>query len=84
MAKNRKEIKEVLDTNTAIFDLVFVGKLMKTMELSLKFVDKSSDDYVAISDYINMLYTELTVHLTTEEIEVEKKKCLFNKKSAPN
>ena len=70
MAKNSKEIKEVLDINTAIFDLVFVGKLMKTMELSLKFVDKSSDDYVAISDYINMLYTELTVHLTTEEIEV--------------
>ena len=70
MANNRKEIKEVLDTNTVIFDLVFVGKLMKTMELSLKFVDKNSDNYVVISNYINMLYTELTVHLTTEEIEV--------------
>ena len=75
---NIKEIKETLDLNTAIFDLVFVGKLMKAMELSLQYIDKNSDDYVIVSDYINMLYTELTVHLTTEEIEVAEEEKVFN------
>lgn len=75
---NIKEIKEILDLNTAIFDLVFVGKLMKVMELSLQYIDKNSDDYVIISDYINMLYTELTAHLTTEEIELAEEEKVFN------
>ena len=67
---NIKDIKETLNLNTVIFDLVFVGKLMKVIELSLQHIDKNSDDYVIVSDYINMLYTELTAYLTTEEIEV--------------
>ena len=75
---NIKEIKETLDLNTAIFDLVFVGKLMKAMELSLQYIDKNSDDYVIVSDYINMLYTELTVYLTTEEIEAAEEEKVFN------
>ena len=75
---NIKDIKETLNLNTVIFDLVFVGKLMKAMELSLQYIDKNSDDYVIVSDYINMLYTELTVHLTTEEIEVAEEEKVFN------
>ena len=75
---NIKEIKETLDLNTAIFDLVFVGKLMKAMELSLQYIDKNSDDYVIVSDYINMLYGELTTHLTTEEIEAAEEEKVFN------
>ena len=75
---NIKEIKETLNLNTAIFDLVFVGKLMKVMELSLQYIDKNSDDYVVVSDYINMLYAELTEHLTTEEIELAEEEKVFN------
>lgn len=75
---NIKEIKETLNLNTAIFDLVFVGKLMKAMELSLQYIDKNSDDYVIVSDYINMLYSELTAHLTTEEIELAEEEKVFN------
>ena len=75
---NIKEVKETLNLNTAIFDLVFVGKLMKVMELSLQYIDKNSDDYVIVSDYINMLYEELTEHLTTEEIELAEEEKVFN------
>ena len=75
---NIKEIKETLDLNTAIFDLVFVGKLMKVMELSLQYIDKNSDDYVIVSDYINMLYIELTVYLTTEAIEAAEEEKVFS------
>ena len=75
---NIKDIKETLNLSTAIFDLVFVGKLMKVMELSLQHIDKNSDDYVIVSDYINMLYTELTAYLTTEEIELAEEEKVFN------
>ena len=75
---NIKDIKETLNLNTVIFDLVFVGKLMKVMELSLQHIDKNSDDYVIVSDYINMLYTELTAYLTTEEIELAEEEKVFN------
>ena len=75
---NIKDIKETLNLNTVIFDLVFVGKLMKVIELSLQHIDKNSDDSVIVSDYINMLYTELTAYLTTEEIELAEEEKVFN------
>ena len=67
MTKSINELNEVLHNTTVEFDLEFVARLMKVLELANDGVRGDTEQEILIGDYANTLYHEITDRMTPDE-----------------
>lgn len=67
MTKSINELNEVLHNTKVEFDLEFVARLMKVLELANDGVGGDTEQETLIGDYANTLYHEITDHMTPDE-----------------
>lgn len=67
MEKSINELNEVLHNTTVEFDLEFVARLMKVLELANDGMGGDTEQEMLIGDYANTLYHEITNRMTPDE-----------------
>lgn len=67
MKKSINELNEVLNNTKVGFDLEFVARLMKVLELANDEMGEDTEQKTLVENYANTLYHEITNHMTPDE-----------------
>ena len=67
MSKSMEELNDILFATEVEFDLEFVGRLMRAMEIAIEYMPHNSEQTAIVEGYKDTLYHEITDNMTPEE-----------------